>query len=77
MNTEFFTFANEREWGTPRLEERYAVLEKNDPKHLNTERRGAVVREMCHIAFEGLQRKREANQRAAELNSFNEIVGAE
>lgn len=66
--SELFTFADDGRWNTPRLESRYTdLLEHQKAPYLTEVRKESITREMCHIAFEGLMRQRETNQREQEI----------
>lgn len=68
MKEELFTFADERRWTTPKLEQRFTDLQETEnADYLSKTRKAQITREMCHIAFEGLQRRKETNLCEAEI----------
>lgn len=74
---EFFTFANddrrtaprhEDVWPTAKLEAHFRALQETEgDSYISEERRATITRRMCHVAFEGLMRRREVNQREEEI----------
>lgn len=66
-----FDHANEKVWPTPRLEARFIELQQHEAElYISEERREQMRYEMACIAFEGLIRQREANQRQAEIEQL-------
>lgn len=73
-----YDHANDTVWSLPRLEHRFTELQLHIEKvKLSPERLEQIHHEMACIAFEGLMRRRETNQREAEIEELNEKLGIE
>lgn len=77
MSGELFTFADTREWPTPRIEARFTDLQQQEAAgYLTDSRKEQIHTEMANLAFEGLMRSREANQRETEVQELNAKMGS-
>lgn len=71
MEQGLFTFADERLWSYDRIQRHFFAKREHLDENANTlseERRKGLLREITHVAFEGLQREQEKRGREEEVS---------